>query len=131
MQGWNLPGDTFVMDAEGYFSYMARNDDMIISAGYNIAGPEVESALMQHPAVSECGVVGVADAERGQIVSAYVVLKPGHEPGDALVESLQNFVKQQIAPFKYPRRIQFIPALPRTETGKLQRFVLRQMANKA
>jgi 2-aminobenzoate-CoA ligase len=130
-QGWNLPGDTFVMDADGYFSYMARNDDMIISAGYNIAGPEVESALMQHPAVSECGVVGVADAERGQIVSAYVVLKPGHEPGDALVESLQNFVKQQIAPFKYPRRIQFIPALPRTETGKLQRFVLRQMANKA
>ena len=127
-QGWNLPGDTFVMSADGYFSYMARNDDMIISAGYNIAGPEVEGALMQHPAVSECGVVGIADPERGQIVMAFVALKPEYSADADMVETLQNFVKKNIAPFKYPRRIQFIPALPRTETGKLQRFRLRQMA---
>jgi 2-aminobenzoate-CoA ligase len=126
--GWNLPGDTFSMDADGYFYYLARNDDMIISAGYNIAGPEVESALMQHPAVTECGVIGVPDAERGQIVMAYVTLKPEYIGDDAMVETLQNFVKQQIAPFKYPRRIQFMPALPRTETGKLQRFRLRQLS---
>ena len=125
---WNLPGDTFSMDADGYFYYLARNDDMIISAGYNIAGPEVESALMQHPAVAECGVIGVPDAERGQIVMAYVSLKPEFIGDDDMVETLQNFVKQQIAPFKYPRRIQFIPALPRTETGKLQRFRLRQLS---
>ena len=126
--GWNLPGDTFSMDADGYFYYLARNDDMIISAGYNIAGPEVESALMQHPAVAECGVIGVPDPERGQIVMAYVSLKPEFIGDDEMVETLQNFVKQQIAPFKYPRRIQFIPALPRTETGKLQRFRLRQLS---
>ena len=126
--GWNLPGDTFSMDADGYFYYVARNDDMIISAGYNIAGPEVESALLQHPAVAECGVIGVPDAERGQIVMAYVTLKPEYNADDEMVETLQNFVKQSIAPFKYPRRIQFMPALPRTETGKLQRFRLRQLA---
>ena len=126
--GWNLPGDTFVMDADGYFSYQARNDDMIISAGYNIAGPEVESALMQHPAVAECGVIGVPDPERGQVVMAYVSLKPEFIGDDEMVETLQNFVKQQIAPFKYPRRIQFMPTLPRTETGKLQRFRLRQLS---
>ena len=125
---WNLPGDTFSMDADGYFYYVARNDDMIISAGYNIAGPEVESALMQHPAVAECGVIGVPDAERGQIVMAYVSLKPEFIGDDDMVETLQNFVKQQIAPFKYPRRIQFMPSLPRTETGKLQRFRLRQLS---
>ena len=127
--GWNLPGDTFSMDEDGYFYYVARNDDMIISAGYNIAGPEVESALLQHPAVAECGVVGVPDPERGQIVMAYVALKPEYSADAEMVETLQNFVKQSIAPFKYPRRIQFIPALPRTETGKLQRFRLRQLAN--
>lgn len=126
--GWNLPGDTFSMDADGYFYYVARNDDMIISAGYNIAGPEVESALLQHPAVAECGVIGVPDAERGQIVMAYVTLKPEYNADDEMVETLQNFVKQSIAPFKYPRRIQFMSALPRTETGKLQRFRLRQLA---
>ena len=126
--GWNLPGDTFVMDEEGYFSYMARNDDMIVSAGYNIAGPEVESVLLQHPAVAECGVVGVPDAERGQIVMAYVALKPNFAADADMVSTLQNFVKQNIAPFKYPRRIEFLPSLPRTETGKLQRFRLRQMA---
>jgi 2-aminobenzoate-CoA ligase len=126
--GWNLPGDTFSMDADGYFYYMARNDDMIISAGYNIAGPEVESALLQHPAVAECGVIGVPDAERGQVVMAYVTLKPAFTGDAEMVETLQNFVKQTIAPFKYPRQIQFMPALPRTETGKLQRFRLRQLA---
>jgi 2-aminobenzoate-CoA ligase len=125
---WNLPGDTFSMDEDGYFYYVARNDDMIISAGYNIAGPEVESALLQHPAVAECGVIGVPDAERGQIVMAYVTLKPEYSADAEMVETLQNFVKQSIAPFKYPRRIQFMPALPRTETGKLQRFRLRQLA---
>ena len=125
--GWNLPGDTFVMDSQGYFFYVARNDDMIISAGYNIAGPEVESVLLQHPAVAECGVVGVPDAERGHVVMAYVTLKPEYTGDSDMVETLQNFVKQHIAPFKYPRRIQFLPALPRTETGKLQRFRLRQM----
>jgi 2-aminobenzoate-CoA ligase len=129
--GWNLPGDTFSMDQDGYFYYVARNDDMIISAGYNIAGPEVESALLQHPAVAECGVVGVPDDERGQIVMAYVALKPEYTADAEMVETLQNFVKQSIAPFKYPRRIQFIPALPRTETGKLQRFRLRQLATQA
>ena len=126
--GWNLPGDTFVMDADGYFSYQARNDDMIISAGYNIAGPEVESALMQHPAVAECGVVGAADPERGQVVMAFVVLKPSHTGSPDLEKEIQDFVKQTIAPFKYPRRVVFCEALPRTETGKLQRFKLRQQA---
>ncbi|MBP8149723.1 MAG: AMP-binding protein [Limnohabitans sp.] len=126
--GWNLPGDTFVMDADGYFSYQARNDDMIISAGYNIAGPEVEGALLQHPAVAECGVVGMPDEDRGHIVQAYVVLKPGHT-GDATMEkALQEHVKQTIAPFKYPRKVVFLDALPRTETGKLQRFKLRQIS---
>jgi len=125
--GWNLPGDTFVMDADGYFSYQARNDDMIISAGYNIAGPEIESALMQHPAVAECGVVGVPDDERGQIVKAFVVLKTGHSANAAMTLDLQAFVKQAIAPFKYPRSVVYVDALPRTETGKLQRFKLRQM----
>jgi 2-aminobenzoate-CoA ligase len=126
--GWNLPGDTFSMDEDGYFYYVARNDDMIISAGYNIAGPEVESALLQHPAVAECGVVGVPDSERGQVVMAFVALKPEYCADAEMVETLQNFVKQSIAPFKYPRQIQFIAALPRTETGKLQRFRLRQLA---
>jgi 2-aminobenzoate-CoA ligase len=124
--GWNLPGDTFVMDADGYFSYQARNDDMIISAGYNIAGPEVESSLLQHPAVAECGVVGMPDEDRGQVVQAFVVLKPGHVGDEAMVQALQEHVKATIAPFKYPRKVVFLTALPRTETGKLQRFKLRQ-----
>jgi len=125
--GWNLPGDTFVMDADGYFSYCARNDDMIISAGYNIAGPEVESALLLHPAVLECAVVGMPDAERGQIVQAFVVLKPGHISDAAMAVALQEHVKHSIAPFKYPRKLEFSASLPRTETGKLQRFKLRQL----
>jgi len=127
--GWNLPGDTFVMDADGYFSYQARNDDMIISAGYNIAGPEVEGALLQHPAVAECGVVAMPDEDRGQIVQAFVVLKPGHTGDAAMEKTLQEHVKQTIAPFKYPRKVVFVDALPRTETGKLQRFKLRQMSS--
>jgi 2-aminobenzoate-CoA ligase len=123
--GWNLTGDAFSMDADGYFFYQARTDDMIISAGYNIAGPEVEGALLEHPAVAECGVVGVPDEERGQIVKAFVVLRPGHTPGEALTKELQDFAKQAIAPYKYPRAVEFVAALPRTETGKLQRFRLR------
>ena len=99
---------------------------MIVSGGYNIAGPEVEAALLLHPAVAECGVVGAADAERGQIVKAFVVLKPGHDGDAAMRLALQEFVKQTIAPYKYPRAIEFRDALPRTETGKLQRFRLRQ-----
>ena len=124
--GWNLTGDAFSMDADGYFYYQARTDDMIISAGYNIAGPEVEGALLAHPAVAECGVVGVPDAGRGQIVKAFVVLRPGYAPGQALTKELQDFVKRSIAPYKYPRAVEFVAALPRTETGKLQRFRLRQ-----
>jgi 2-aminobenzoate-CoA ligase len=125
--GWNLTGDAYLVDpADGQFVYQARTDDMIISGGYNIAGPEVESALLLHPAVAECGVVGVADAERGQVVKAYVVLKPGHAGDDAMVKTLQDFVKQTVAPYKYPRAVEFRATLPRTETGKLQRFRLRQ-----
>lgn len=124
--GWNLPGDTFKIDEDGYLYYQARNDDMIISAGYNIAGPEVEDALLAHEAVAECGVIGRPDADRGNIVKAFVALKPGFEPNEAMVKALQEHVKNQIAPFKYPRAIEFVPSLPRTETGKLQRFVLRQ-----
>jgi 2-aminobenzoate-CoA ligase len=124
--GWNLTGDAYLVDADGYFVYQARTDDMIISGGYNIAGPEVESTLLLHPKVAECGVIGVADAERGQIVKAFVVLRPGIEPSDTLVRELQDFVKQSVAPYKYPRAIEFRTALPRTETGKLQRFRLRQ-----
>ena len=123
--GWNLTGDAYVMDKDGYFFYQARTDDMIISAGYNIAGPEVEGALLSHPAVAECGVVGAPDAERGTIVKAYVVLKPGEQSGDAMAQSLQEHVKRAIAPYKYPRAVEFLDALPRTETGKLQRFKLR------
>lgn len=130
--GWNLPGDTFLMDEEGYFFYQARSDDMIISAGYNIAGPEVEAALMTHPAVAECGVVGAPDPERGQIVRAYVVLQAGaidqYGGEAALTRALQDHVKQAIAPYKYPRSILFRERLPRTETGKLQRFRLRAEA---
>jgi 2-aminobenzoate-CoA ligase len=125
LDGWNLTGDAYEMDADGYFFYRSRTDDMIISAGYNIAGAEVEDVLMRHPAVAECGVVGRADDERGQIVEAHVVVKAGIEANDALVRELQDYVKAQIAPYKYPRSIKFLDKLPRTETGKLQRFKLR------
>ena len=124
--GWNVTGDAYVMDADGYFFYQARTDDMIISAGYNIAAPEVEEALMQHPAVAECAVIGVPDAERGQIVKAVVVLRPNQPQDDAMVKTLQDFVKQTVAPYKYPRAIEFRDTLPRTQTGKLQRFKLHE-----
>jgi 2-aminobenzoate-CoA ligase len=124
--GWNLTGDAYLMDADGYFWYQARTDDMIISAGYNIAGPEVESALLLHPAVAECAVIGVADEERGQIVKAFVVLKKDVVADAEMATTLQNFVKQTIAPYKYPRALEFRELLPRTETGKLQRFKLRE-----
>jgi 2-aminobenzoate-CoA ligase len=123
--GWNYTGDAYLVDADGWFVYQARTDDMIVSAGYNIAGPEVEGALLAHPAVAECGVIGVADEERGQIVKAFVVLKAGIDASDALAKELQEHVKQSIAPYKYPRAIEFIASLPRTETGKLQRFRLK------
>ena len=124
--GWNYTGDAYLMDADGYFHYQSRTDDMIISAGYNIGGPEVEDVLLRHPDVAECGVIGVPDAERGQIVKAFVVLKPTAQPGPATVAALQDYVKQAIAPYKYPRAIEFRDRLPRTETGKLQRFKLRE-----
>jgi len=123
--GWNVTGDAYLMDADGYFFYQARTDDMIISAGYNIAGPEVEGALLAHPAVAECGVVGAPDAERGAIVKAYVVLKPEARASDAMAKQLQEHVKNALAPYKYPRAVEFVDKLPRTETGKLQRFKLR------
>jgi len=124
--GWNYPGDTYIRDADGYFWYQARSDDMIVSAGYNIAGPEIEEVLLSHPAVAECGVVGVPDETRGQIVKAFVVLAEGAEAGPERVTELQELVKAKIAPYKYPRAIEFMPSLPRTNTGKLQRFKLRQ-----
>jgi len=126
--GWNVTGDTYLMDADGYFWYQARSDDMIVSAGYNIAGPEVESALLAHPAVAECGVVGAPDEERGQIVKAYVVLRAGHNGDAATTKQLQDYVKATIAPYKYPRAVEYVTALPRTQTGKLQRFELRRVA---
>jgi 2-aminobenzoate-CoA ligase len=124
--GWNITGDAYTQDGDGYFFYQARTDDMIISAGYNIAGPEVEGALLAHEAVSECGVVGVPDEDRGRVVKAYVVLKAGYGKSEGLAKKLQDHVKGAIAPYKYPRRIEFVDALPRTETGKLQRFKLRE-----
>jgi 2-aminobenzoate-CoA ligase len=126
--GWNLTGDAYLVDEDGWFVYQARVDDMIVSGGYNIAGPEVESALCLHPAVAECGVVGVPDEERGQCVKAFVVPRAGVEANAALVRELQDFVKRTIAPYKYPRAIEFVDALPRTATGKLQRFSLRKGA---
>lgn len=123
--GWNLPGDTFMMDEDGYFYYQARTDDMIVTAGYNVAGPEVEDALLTHDAVQECGVVGRPDPQRGNIVHAYVVLKAAYAPDADMIRSLQDHVKACIAPYKYPRVVTFVSKLPRTETGKLQRFALR------
>ena len=124
--GWNLTGDSFYQDDDGYFHFAARSDDMIVSAGYNIAGPEVEAALLSHAAVLECGVVGTADEQRGQIVEAHVVLAEGFEPDEEVRRSLQDHVKAIIAPYKYPRSVVFIEALPKTQTGKIQRFRLKQ-----
>lgn len=127
--GWNLPGDAFHMDADGYFYYHARMDDIIVTSGYNVSSPEVEWALLAHPAVAECGVIGVPDEERGQIIKAFIVLKPGFNGDAAMTKTLQDFVKQTVAPYKYPRAVEYVAALPRTETGKLQRFRLKQMGN--
>ena len=124
--GWNITGDSFVRDEAGYFHFAARNDDMIISSGYNIAGPEVEAALLSHDAVAECAVIGVPDKERGAIVEAHVVLRDGNEAGEGLAKALQDHVKATIAPHKYPRSIKFADTLPKTETGKIQRFRLKR-----
>jgi len=124
--GWNVTGDAYKMDEEGYFWFQARDDDMIVSSGYNIGGPEVEEALMDHPAVLECAVVASPDADRGQIVKAFIVLAPEFIANNDLAKELQKFVKATIAPYKYPRAIDFVDSLPKTETGKIQRFVLRQ-----
>jgi 2-aminobenzoate-CoA ligase len=124
--GWNVTGDTYRKDEQGYFWYLARSDDMIVSSGYNIAAPEVENALYGHPAVQECAVVGAPCEERGQKVKAFVVAAPGHPPGPALAKALQDHVKAAIAPYKYPREVEFVETLPKTVTGKLQRFALRE-----
>ncbi|MEE8546055.1 MAG: benzoate-CoA ligase family protein [Alphaproteobacteria bacterium] len=124
--GWNLTGDAYLVDQEGYFWYQARTDDMIISAGYNIAGPEIEAVLLEHPKVLECAVVGAPDPERGQIVKAFVVLRHQGDATEATAAELQDFVKAEIAPYKYPRSIAFRDALPKTQSGKLQRFRLRE-----
>lgn len=126
--GWNITGDTFVRDRDGYFWYQARSDDMIVSAGYNIAGPEVEETLLAHPDVVECGVVGMPDEARGHVVTAFVVLAPGIEADESKVRELQDHTKQRIAPYKYPRVVEFVSELPRSSTGKLQRYRLRQIA---
>jgi 2-aminobenzoate-CoA ligase len=123
--GWNITGDLYRRDGDGYFWYVSRADDLIVSSGYNIAGPEVEQALLLHEAVLECAVVGAVDAERGTIVKAFIVLAPGHQDGAELVKRLQDHVKAAIAPYKYPRAIEFLAALPKTQTGKIQRFKLR------
>jgi 2-aminobenzoate-CoA ligase len=126
IDGWNVTGDTYRKDADGYYWYLARSDDMIVSSGYNIGAPEVENALLSHPAVAECAVIGVPCPERGQKVKAFVVLASDDEGSDALVAELQAHAKQQIAPYKYPREIEFVDALPKTATGKLRRSELRQ-----
>ena len=126
--GWDYTGDAYLIDDDGYFIYQARTDDMIVSAGYNIAGPEVESALLAHAAVAECGVIGVDDPQRGQIVKAFVVLKPGYAGSPTLTAELQAFVKQAIAPYKYPRAIEYLAELPRNNVGKLQRYRLRTLS---
>jgi 2-aminobenzoate-CoA ligase len=126
IDGWNVTGDRYRVDEDGYFWFEARADDIIVSAGYNIAGPEVEAALVAHPAVREAAVIGVPDEERGQIVKAFVVVESGFAPGPALVRDLQDFVKQTVAPYKYPRAVEFVEQLPKTTTGKVQRYLLRQ-----
>jgi 2-aminobenzoate-CoA ligase len=125
--GWNVTGDAYVVDEDGYFWYQGRTDDMIVSAGYNISGIEVETVLLEHAAVRECAVVASPDDRRGMIPKAFVVPREPFQPGSGLIAELQEFVKKQIAPYKYPRRVEFLDALPRTETGKIQRFKLRKL----
>ena len=131
VNGWNVTGDTYRRDADGYYWYLARSDDMIVSSGYNIGAPEVENALLSHPAVAECAVIGVPCPERGQKVKAFVVLAADAEASDALVAELQAHAKAQIAPYKYPREIEFVDALPKTATGKLRRSELREAQSSA
>ena len=126
--GWNVTGDSFIKDEDGYFRFAARTDDMIVSAGYNIAGPEVEAALLTHEAVAECAVVAAPDEQRGSIVEAHIVLAAGFDPSEDMCKALQDHVKATIAPYKYPRSIRFHTTLPKTPTGKIQRYVLRQTA---
>ncbi|WP_037305380.1 AMP-binding protein [Amycolatopsis orientalis] len=126
--GWNITGDTYLRDADGYFRFVARSDDMIISSGYNIAAPEVEEVLLTHPDVAECAVVGTPDPDRGSVVTAFVVLRPGIPAGPAVARALQDHAKATAAPYKYPRRVRFIDALPRNASGKLQRYLLRSSA---
>ena len=126
LEGWNLTGDAYLEDEEGYFWYQSRADDMIISSGYNIAGPEVEDALLTHAAVNQCAVVGVPDETRGQLVKAFIVLNETHQASDELIKDLQDYVKNTIAPYKYPRAVEFIEDLPKTETGKVQRYLLKE-----
>jgi 2-aminobenzoate-CoA ligase len=128
MHGWNVPGDVFLQDNEGWFYYQCRNDDLIITGGYNVSPPELEAVINEHEAVKESAVVPKPDELRGQIVKAYIVLMPGKEGSDELKKDIQDFVKRELAPYKYPREIEFIEALPRTDTGKVQRFVLRDRA---
>ena len=125
--GWNFSGDAVWQDADGYFFYQSRADDMIVSSGYNIGAPEVEDAMLLHAAVAECAVIGLPDADRGMLVAAFCVLKPNYQAAGSLTKELQDHVKQLLAPYKYPRRIHFVPSLPRTATGKLQRYLLRQL----
>ncbi|MBD3666383.1 MAG: AMP-binding protein, partial [Kangiella sp.] len=123
--GWNITGDSYRIDEEGYFWFVARSDDMIISGGYNISGPEVENALLTHPSVEECAVVGTPDQDRGQLVTAFVVAKPGMAANADLITDLQNHVKATVAPYIYPRNVVFLDSLPKTQTGKIKRFELR------
>jgi 2-aminobenzoate-CoA ligase len=124
--GWNYPGDVYEMDMDGYFKYVARGDDMIVSSGYNLSGPEIEAVLLEHAVVAECAVVASPDPERGNIVKAFVVLRGNVLGDDNLVKDLQNFVKNEMAPYKYPRAVEFVDELPKTATGKVQRFKLRE-----
>src|SRR5262249_48191403 len=125
--GWNITGDAYRVDEDGYFWYEGRTDDLIVSSGYKIAAVEIEAALMEHPKVAECAVIGVPNAERGEIAKAFVVLSRGISASDLLGRELQDFVKSQIAPYKYPREIEFVPELPHSSTGKLQRSRLREL----
>jgi len=124
--GWNLTGDACTLDDDGYVHFKARTDDLIISSGYNIGAPEVEAAVLTHESVLECAVVGIPDVERGQAIKAFVVLKPGHTDSPDLARAIQDHVKATIAPYKYPRHVEFVAALPKTDTGKLQRFRLKE-----
>jgi 2-aminobenzoate-CoA ligase len=126
IDGWNVTGDSYRVDGDGYYWFEARTDDMIVSAGYNISGPEVEATLMEHDSVGECAVVAAPDEERGQIVKAFVVLREEATGSAQLIKELQDFAKSRIAPYKYPRAVEFIDELPKTQTGKIQRFVLRE-----